>query len=285
MELRHVRYFVAVAEELHFGRAAERMHIAQPPFSRQIQQLEQEMKVTLLERTKRHVRLTPAGAHPSSTRRRSCWRLRMSPVIAAQRWRRDKPDNWLHWHVCRLGNHSRFCRAFCALRGSGFPMSKPLVHEMTTGEQVSALLAGRTQVAFVRPGIVHPDIVSEVVFREDLVVAVPESHRLAGRAEIALGELAAEPLVLFSRNVRPSFGDQVMSPVPSPGGFHAAVDSGSSRDADGAWACGGEPAESPSFQLLFDGSRGRAWYLSHWPNQCLKRSCRLRTGWMKRRRS
>src|SRR5438876_76482 len=84
MELRHLRYFVAVAEDLHFGRAAERLHIAQPPLSRQIMQLEQEIRVTLFERTKRHVRLTPAGAMFLG-KARELLALADESVVAAQR--------------------------------------------------------------------------------------------------------------------------------------------------------------------------------------------------------
>ena len=208
MELRHVRYFVAVADDLHFGRAAERLHIAQPPLSRQIQQLEQELKVTLFERTKRHVRLTPAGS-AFLVKGRELLALADEAVIAAQRVASGQAGTLT---ISFVGS-----AMFSILPGilrtarERFPDVELLVHEMTTGQQVSALLAGRMQVAFVRPRVVHPDIVSEVVLREDLVVAVPEGHRFAGRAQIGIGDLAPEPLILFARNVSPSFGDQVMS--------------------------------------------------------------------------
>jgi len=208
MELRHVRYFVAVAEDLHFGRAAERLHMAQPPLSRQIMQLEQELKVTLLERTKRHVRLTPAGA-VFLGKARELLALADESVVAAQRVASGQAGALT---LSFVGS-----AMFSILPGilrvarERFPDVELSVHEMTTGQQVSALLAGRMQVAFVRPRVVHPDIVSEVVFREDLVAAVPVGHRFADRSVLALGDLAAEPFILFSRNVSPSFGDQVMS--------------------------------------------------------------------------
>lgn len=210
MELRHVRYFVAVAEDLHFGRAAERLHIAQPPLSRQIMQLEQELRVTLLERSKRHVRLTPAGA-AFLVKARELLALADDAVDVARRVASGHAGSLT---VAFVGS-AMFSILPDILREARqrFPSVDLLLNEMTTGtgQQVTALVERRTQVAFVRPGIVHPEIVSEVVFREDLVVAVPEAHTLARRQSIAIADLAAEPLVLFSRQVRPSFGDQVMS--------------------------------------------------------------------------
>jgi DNA-binding transcriptional LysR family regulator len=220
MELRHVRYFVAVAEDLHFGRAAERLHIAQPPLSRQIMQLEQEMKVQLLERNKRTVRLTPAG-EAFLDKARDLLARADDAVLAAQRVASGHAGSLT---VAFVGS-AMFSILPDILRAfrSRYPDVDLHLNEMTTGQQVTALHDARTQVAFVRPGVVHPDIVSDVVLREDLVAALPESHRLADRNEIRLGELSAEPFILFSRQVRPSFGDQILSLCISAGFTPIAV--------------------------------------------------------------
>src|SRR3569833_3004135 len=185
MELRHLRYFVAVAEELNFGRAAERLHLAQPPLSRQIMQLEREVGATLLERTKRSVRLTSAGA-VFLDNARAMLALADEAVIAARR--------------VAEGHAGTLTLAFVGsamlsilpeiLREARhrLPEVNLVVNEMTTGEQVDALLEDGLDAAFLRPGVVHPELTSVAILREDLVVGVPVGHRQSSMPVLSIRE-------------------------------------------------------------------------------------------------
>jgi DNA-binding transcriptional LysR family regulator len=208
MELRHLNYFIAVAEELHFGRASERLHIAQPPLSRQIMQLEQEIKVRLFERTKRHVRLTIAG-EAFLEKARLVVAMADDAIASAQRVEAGHAGSL---SVAFVGSamFSLMPEIFREVR-SQLPDVQLLLHEMSTGRQVTALQDGSTQVAFVRPAVVHPAIISEVIAREDLMIALPDSHRLADVDEVNLADLSDEPFIIFSRDVQPSFGHQIYS--------------------------------------------------------------------------
>jgi DNA-binding transcriptional LysR family regulator len=208
MELRHLKYFIAVAEELHFGRAAERLHIAQPPLSRQIMQLEQEVKVQLLERTKRHVRLTSAGAAFLDKARQAV--MLADEAVSAARSVHAGHSGSLSVAFVGSAMFSLMPEILRAVR-SQLPDVELHLHEMSTGRQVSALRDGTTHVAFVRPAVVHPAIRSEVVSREELLVALPDSHPLASAEAIDLSDLSADSFILFSREVQPSFGQQIFS--------------------------------------------------------------------------
>lgn len=208
MELRHVRYFVAVAEERHFGHAAERLHMAQPPLSRQIMLLEQEIGVQLFERTKRRVRLTPAG-ESFLVKARQLMALADDAVADARRVASGSSGTL---SVAFVGSTmftilpEILSEARARLRDVALSL-----HEMSTGPQIKAILDGRVQVGFVRPGIVHPDVVSEVILREPILIALPRSHPAAGLSEIQIATLAGDPFVLIASTARPSFTDQTLA--------------------------------------------------------------------------
>jgi DNA-binding transcriptional LysR family regulator len=201
MELRHLRYFVAVAEELHFRRAAERLHISQPPLSQQIRQLEAELDVQLLERSRRRVELTAAG---------EAFYTRAREIL-------DAVDD--AGRVARRVQRGEFGRLSVGFVGSAMYSILPEVlqafreqregvelrlRELTTAAALDQLESGRIDVAFVRPqSPPRSGIAVETVLREEIIVALPESHRLAGREELALDELTGEPLVLFTRTGSP----------------------------------------------------------------------------------
>lgn len=207
MELRHLRYFVAVGEELHFGRAARRLHLAQPPLSRQIQALEKELGVRLLERTKRHVELTPAG-RVFLEHARKLLSQADDAVVAARRAARGEIGRLAVGFVgsATYSVLPELLRVFHAR----FPEVELVLHEMTSAHQHQALREGRIEVGFVRPAIPDEALARCVIRREPLVAALPAGHRLAqDNGPLPLSDLAGEPFILFPRDPRPSFGDLI----------------------------------------------------------------------------
>ena len=207
MELRQIRCFAAVAEELHFGRAALRLHISQPPLSRTIQQLEEELGVKLLERTRRHVELTPAGI---AFQRRARQLLSIAETAIDETHRAaDGRSGVLAVSFVGSAMFTILPTVLHEMR-QRYPAVEFQLHEMTTDQQVPALLNGRTQAAFIRPGIAHPRIENRVLLREDLAVALPINHPLANRDSISIAELSGDPFVLFPRQTHRSLGNRVL---------------------------------------------------------------------------
>ena len=206
MELRHFRYFVAVAEELHFGRAAARLHLAQPPLSRQIHQLEAELGVQLFTRTRRRIQLTPAGAVFLAEARRAL--AQADQAVAAARRAAQGEHALLRVGFIGAASYSILPAIVRAFR-ERCPTVGLTLHEMTTAQQLQALRAGRLDIGFVRPPVVAPDLVVETVLREPLMVALPLMHPLAPTETVALAALAREPFVLFPRELAPDLYDQI----------------------------------------------------------------------------
>ncbi|HEY7063164.1 MAG TPA: LysR family transcriptional regulator [Chloroflexota bacterium] len=208
MELRHLRYFVAVAEELHFGRAAARLHIAQPPLSRQIQQLEAELGVALFDRGQRRVRLTDAGAVFLGEARAVLARAEQA-AEAARRAARGEVGSLVIGFI-GAASYSVLPAVVPAFRAR-LPAAELVLHEMTTAEQLDALRAGRIRAGFVRPPVAGPALAAEIILREPLVVALPAGHPLAARRRLAVAALADEPWVLFPRRLAADLYDQIMA--------------------------------------------------------------------------
>jgi DNA-binding transcriptional LysR family regulator len=200
MELRHLRYFAAVAEELHFRRAAERLHISQPPLSQQIRRLEEELDVQLLERSRRRVELTPAGAEFYVRAKEILDAVEDAARLARQVQRGDVGGLSIGFVGSAMYSMvPDVLRAFRSRR----PAVDLRLRELTTAAQLDQLESGRIDVAFVRPSAPRDGIAVERVLREDIVVALPESSPLAGRDEIELADLRGEPLVLLNRSGSP----------------------------------------------------------------------------------
>jgi len=217
MELRHFRYFVAVAEELHFGRAAARLHLAQPPLSRQIHQLEAELGVQLFTRTRRRIQLTPAGAVFLAEARRAL--AQADQAVAAARRAAQGEHAPLRVGFIGAASYSILPAIVRAFR-ERCPTVGLTLHEMTTAQQLQALRAGGRDIGFVRPPVVAPDLVVETVLREPLMVALPLMHPLAPTETVALAApapperaaraaLPREPFVLFPRELAPDLYDQI----------------------------------------------------------------------------
>lgn len=215
MELRQLRYFIAVAEELHFRRAAARLHISQPPLSQQIARLEQELGCRLLSRTRRRVELTAAGEAFLRDARAMLDELDVA-VATARRIEAGQAGllrvNFVGSALLSIvpGIIQRFRR--------GRPNVEIELRERSTLEQLRALSGGLVDVGLVRPPIDTDDVLAaEVVMRERTVAAIPSGHPLARRARISLRSLAAEPLVLFPREQAPGFHDLLTGRLAATG--------------------------------------------------------------------
>lgn len=205
MELRHLRYFVAVAEEQHIGRAAERLHISQPPLTRQIHQLEAEVGADLFVRTPRGMELTDAGRVFLDDARHV---LELADQASERALRAGqgvvgRVDIAL-FGTAIFGAIPLLLRAY----RRSHPDVRIVLHNMTKEEQLEALAQRRISLAFNRLMQPVPGIVSEVLVAEPLFVAAPSDHPLAARTAVRIAELEGEPLVLFPTGLRPSFIDR-----------------------------------------------------------------------------
>jgi DNA-binding transcriptional LysR family regulator len=219
MELRHLRYFVAVADELHFGRAAEKLHIAQPPLSQQIQQLEREMGVLLFHRANRRVTLTAAGTVFLAEARRSLVSVEQA-VLAAQRAQRGELGT-LSVGFSTSATFDLLPALLSTLRIQ-YPDVSLALYELNAAEQQAALLERRIQVGLARPSINHEALIVETVLREPYIAALPAMHPLASAAILSVADLADEPFVLSLENPKPSYADAVKA-VCARAGFSPHV--------------------------------------------------------------
>jgi DNA-binding transcriptional LysR family regulator len=206
MELRHLKYFIAVAEELHFGRAAKRLVMSQPPLSQQIRQLEEEIGVILLKRTKRQVVLTAAGALFLDEARKSIAQAEHA-IRVAQRAARGEIGQ-LSVGFVSSAVYGKVPSIFSLMR-SRFPGVSLLLQDLTSEEQVEALKVNRIDVGLVRPPVLDAEsLVMRIIWREDLMVALPEANPLSRKEEIAIEELTEESFIQIPRHVAPGFYDQ-----------------------------------------------------------------------------
>ena len=209
MEQRQLRRFVAVAEELHFTRAAARLGIPQPALSLQIRQLEQELGIALFHRTKRRVELTEAGQVFLTETRRALAQLDWA-ARAARRAGQGEVGRLALGFVgpATYSVLPPILRAF----HERFPDVELDVDEMNTGRQLPALREGRIQLGFLRPPAADEsnDLVIETVLREAVVVALRRGHPLAGDRVLHLSELVNEPLLIFRRDLEPTLYDSYM---------------------------------------------------------------------------
>jgi DNA-binding transcriptional LysR family regulator len=209
MELRHLRYFITLAEELHFGRAAEKLHISQPPLSMQIRALEKELGVTLLHRTQRQVSLTQAGSALLQEARQILRQVDQA-VITTRRAGRGEIG------ALAVGFVSAADYNVLPIALRDFRRRYPLVslglRELTSDAQIDDLANGRIDVGFVLPPITDPALESVTVVRERLIAALPQRHPLATRSgKLALSALARAPFILFPRKMAPGLYDTILS--------------------------------------------------------------------------
>jgi DNA-binding transcriptional LysR family regulator len=200
MELRHLRYFIAVAEELNFTRAAERLHIGQPPLSHAIQMLEADVGARLFERTKRWVRMTEAGRLFLIDARRIL-ALAEQAADTARRAQRGEAGELRIGFTFSTPLTPLFATVINRYRRQ-FPAVSLTLHEMATLPQLDALAARTLDLGFVRPtDIAAADGISVTALREDPLVAVlPAALPLARKKAIAIGELKDMPFVMYPPN-------------------------------------------------------------------------------------
>jgi DNA-binding transcriptional LysR family regulator len=208
VELRHLRYFLAVAEELHFGRAAASLGIAQPPLSQQIRKLEEAIGVELFDRSKRRVELSPAGEAMVPFARRALADA-SAGIEAARRAARGEIG------TLSVGFIESAARTLVPGAVRGFRAAHPEVglrlRELGVEDQLARLRARSLDIAIVRPPVDGEGLQLEQLLEERLVVVAAESHRFASRSRIAPRSLDGEPLVLLARETVPGLHDQVIS--------------------------------------------------------------------------
>lgn len=207
MELRHLHYFIAVAEELHFSRAAERLHISQPPLSQQIQSLEEKLGVKLFERTKRQVHLTEAG---KVFLERSYGVLaQLEQAIAATQQIGRGEVGQLAIGFVDSAMYTLLPEILKVFREQ-FPAVELRLHELTTQEQIQALHHKQIDIGIVRSAIREPGLSVECFLPESLVLALPENHPLSALTQVSLSTLASELFILFPAKLGPVFYEQII---------------------------------------------------------------------------
>ncbi len=220
MEIRHVAAFLAVAEELHFGRAARRLRMAQPPLSQRIRALERELGVALFERNTRSVRLTSAG------------QAFLDPA------RRVLDDLDLATRAARAGGRGEYGRVTVGFAGASAHESLPLLTRAVRASHpgIELVLRGQTyantalarvadgslDLGFVRSPAPQPGVATRIVDEEEMLCALPADHRLARHDRVPVGELAGEPFVSFPAGAGSSVRDATLRACLTAG-FHPRI--------------------------------------------------------------
>lgn len=208
MDLRQLRYFVTVADERNFTRAAERLHIAQPPLSRQIQQLEATLGTSLFDREARPLRLTSMGRLFYEQASQVLFRVDEMRSMMARAIASDKRRFIIGFVASTI--YARLPGLIRQFRLHAPEVELRLV-EIGSIEQISALKDGKIDVGFGRIRFEDPAVRRTVLRDERLVAVVPTTHPLASLARVSLSQLATDPLILYPRAPRPSYADQVLS--------------------------------------------------------------------------
>lgn len=211
MDLRRIRYFVAVAEELHFGHAAARLHISQPPLSQQIQALEKELGVQLFIRENKRVRLTPAG-QIFLDEARSLLDQAARAVEVTQRAARGETG------LLRIGFTSSLPYARIMPRiiqhfRNRYPHIQLQLEELSSRRQIPALAQDKLDIGFLRPSSLLQDAGLEhlVLLEEPLVAVMPASHPLAGRRSVQMPMLRDEPFIFYATRLGSELTAQIVN--------------------------------------------------------------------------
>jgi DNA-binding transcriptional LysR family regulator len=206
MELRHVRYFLAVAESLNFSKAAQQLHIAQPPLSRQIRQLEDELGVELFVRNKRRVQLTKAGQAFLDEGRKLV--VQAGHATEAARHAQKGESG-----IVRIGIASGLGGVVAkavAENCKRFPAFNIECKDIFSSLQNENLEKCEIDVGFLRPPVDQTKLDCELLFEEEFVVVLPKSHRFAKRKFLKLKDVADEPLIIFDRHFSSGLYDRIL---------------------------------------------------------------------------
>lgn len=218
MELRQLKYFVVLAEELHFTRAAERLRIAQPPLSRQVKRLEQELKVSLFRRTKRKVEITQAGALflPQAIEA-----LRQADLARTTAQRAARGElGLLHIGMTSSMPFMGLLPTILHSYHQAFPHVHLALQEQNTREQLTGLDEGALDVGFIRLPSRHlpPGISVQSFYIEPMCVAMRKDHNLASAASVDLRRLSNEPFIMYPYDLGGGLHDLAMK-LCSEAGF------------------------------------------------------------------
>ncbi|BDA69498.1 LysR family transcriptional regulator [Rivularia sp. IAM M-261] len=219
IELRHLRYFLAVAEELNFGRAAERLNITQPSLSRQIQNLEKELEIILFERNPRQLKLTAPGQIFLTEAEQILLRFDQGIRVIKRASRGEIGQLTVGFQGSSVYDIIPISIKVFRER---FPEVDIIMQHMTTSEQVIALSENNLDVGFVTPPITDANLEVEILLQEPLVLALPENHPLAAHSEISIAALADEPLILASRDRGCGLHEQIFD-IYQKAGVHPNV--------------------------------------------------------------
>ena len=219
MELRHLRYFVVLAEELHFGRAARRLSISQPPLSVAIRQLEESVGARLFDRNSKEVRLTPAGKALEGSARTL---LRQAEEAALEA--RDVAQGSAG--RLRIGFVGAMLYRGLPQALASFQAAHPAVRvtlaELNSGQQITELLHDRMDFGFVHTSRMPAELRHVLLLSEPFVVCLPAAHGLARRRRVSLAMLRDEPFVLFSREASPDYHERILA-ICEGAGFRPEV--------------------------------------------------------------
>lgn len=214
MEFRHLASFLAIAEELHFGRAAARLHLTQPSLSQQLQRLERSLGVELVARTSHEVRLTPVGRAFEAEAR-----VIMTQMDKAVHSAREAAAG--RTGTVRVGYNfpaaQHVLPATLAKMHADYPDVTVQLEERHTGPQMQALADGELDIALVYGHPVSSDFQYRHLLRLPMVAVVGQNHKWAGRPGIPFGEVARQPCVLFGREQCPAMHDAIMSAAERAG--------------------------------------------------------------------
>jgi DNA-binding transcriptional LysR family regulator len=217
VDLKHLRYFIALAEELHFGRAAERLGISQPPLSQQIARLEKELGVSLLRRTSRSVELTAGGRAFLEEARRTLVQAEHAVHVARGADRGEVGELRVGF-VPSCGAIPRGVRRFT----QQYPAVRLTLRNLTTADQLDELASGKLHVGFVHLPIDSRGLNVELVQQDSVLAAIPERHPLARQPSISLRAFAGEPFIGFPRGAAPGLYDYMITSFREAG-FTARV--------------------------------------------------------------
>jgi DNA-binding transcriptional LysR family regulator len=214
MDVRLLRYFVAVAEQRHFGRAADILNMAQPPLSQQIRMLEEELAVKLFDRSSRPIELTAAGRTLLREARQILSQIKRAEALT-RRAGRSEADNF---RIGITGSAAlEFAAPVIAIFNERFPDVQISLMELSSPAQIAALEKGDIQIGFVRPPVISEEISSRLVHQEPFLIALPERHPLAHTTSLRLRDLNGTPLVVFDSAEAAGFREMILHLCHSAG--------------------------------------------------------------------
>jgi DNA-binding transcriptional LysR family regulator len=208
MELRHLRYFKLLAEELHFRKASDKLHIAQPALSRQVKELEKELGVTLFERNRRKVVLSPIGKH--------LYNKTIAIFKLVEETKKElKELETMEVGKLRVGYvasalHSALPKFLTNLKKNK-PRLQVSICEMSTSDQIESLRNGSIEVGFVRGPVNSKELIQTIVYKEDFALFLPANHPFVKKRLTDLRILRDEPFVFFPRHYNPGYFDKTIS--------------------------------------------------------------------------